>query len=69
MDQTMQIIAQQDAGVVALTLVLLMILAWGIGVWMGRRLRLIGTTTPSKFDDASNRPSWACCWLSPSEYQ
>src|SRR5208283_1020251 len=48
-----QIIGQLDAGVIALTLALLMLLAWGIGTWMGRRLRPMGTTKPSKFDDAS----------------
>lgn len=53
MDQTMQVIAQLNAGVIALTLATFMLLAWGIGKWMGRRLLRMDSTKPSKFDDAS----------------
>jgi hypothetical protein len=47
------IIAQLDAGVVALTLAILMLAGWGLGTWMGRQLLIMGDRKPSKFDDAS----------------
>jgi hypothetical protein len=42
-----------DIGIIALTFALAMLLAWGVGTWMGHRLRSEGNTKPSKFDDAS----------------
>src|SRR5271157_1615470 len=48
-----QVIAGLDMKIVAVTVAVGMLLAWGIGGWMGRRLIRRGTTKPSKFDDAS----------------
>ncbi|MGD0076342.1 MAG: hypothetical protein ABSD31_18705 [Candidatus Binataceae bacterium] len=46
-------VAGLDAGIIALTLAIAMLAAWGIGTWMGHRLRSKSGKTPSKFDDAS----------------
>jgi hypothetical protein len=46
-------IAGLDIGIIALTFALVMLLVWGIGKWMGHRLRSEGNTKPSEFDDAS----------------
>ena len=48
-----QVIAGLDMKIVAVTVAVGMLLAWGIGGWMGRRLVRRGGTKPSKFDDAS----------------
>ncbi len=48
------ILAESDARLLALMLALAMLAAWGVGWWMGRRLRARGGEPPaSKFDDAS----------------
>jgi len=48
-----QVIAGLDMKIVAVTVAVAMLLAWGIGTWMGQRLRRRGDTKPSKFDDGS----------------
>lgn len=48
------ILAESDARLLALMLALAMLAAWGVGWWMGSRLRTRGGEPPaSKFDDAS----------------
>ncbi len=48
------ILAESDARLWALTLALAMLAAWGVGWWMGSRLRTRGgEPPPSKFNDAS----------------
>ena len=46
-------VAGLDAKIIALTLAIAMLAAWGIGTWTGRRLRSESDKKPSKFDDAS----------------
>jgi len=46
-------VAGLDARIVALTVAIAMLATWGIGTWMGHRLRNQSDKKPSKFDDAS----------------
>jgi hypothetical protein len=48
-----ELITGQDIGAVAFILTIMMFAGWGIGRWLGRRLRDKGITQPSKFADAS----------------
>lgn len=48
-----RIITGQDIGIIAIVLTGVMFVAWGIGRWLGIRLRDKGITQPSKFADAS----------------
>jgi uncharacterized membrane protein len=48
-----EIITGQDIRAIAIIFTVVMFAAWGIGEWLGRRLRDKGVTQPSKFADAS----------------
>src|SRR5690348_4544680 len=48
-----RIVTGQDIGTIAIVLTVVMFVAWGIGRWLGSRLRDRGITEPSKFADAS----------------